>query len=70
MMWLGAVRGCLCDLPKETEQGRTELRPESTALAVYSLRPLVELCWARGRGSRLHIRAGAQSPDGPAGRAG
>ena len=55
---------------KRLNKAGLELRPESTALAVHYLLPLVELCWAWGRGSGFHTRVRAQNPDGPVGRAG
>ena len=55
---------------KRLNKAGLELRPESTALAVHCLLPLVELCWAWGRGSGFHTRVRAQNPDGPVGRAG
>ena len=53
---------------KRLNKAGLELRPESTALAVHCLLPLVELCWAWGRGSGFHTRVRAQNPDGPVGR--
>lgn len=55
---------------KRLNKAGLELRPESTALAVHDLLPLVELCWAWGSGSGFHTRVRAQNPDGPVGRAG
>ena len=66
----GGYEGGSVTCRKRLNKAGLELRPESTALAVHDLLPLVELCWAWGSGSGFHTRVRAQNPDGPVGRAG
>lgn len=49
---------------KRLNKAGLELRPKPSALAVHCLLPLVELCWAWGRGSGL-LHSQSSEPRGP-----